>query len=529
MKLLNRARWLSALETRLAARGGDRGVALLTALMFMLFATGLSLVLLSVILSQAVPAYTAEKNTRTVYAAQAGLQSALALIRSADAPPDLSHKVYGNPADLPCSVSGNVAADGTASSYSVSIQYFTSDPTNTSDSWRAANMMACSVGVSTVPKYAYVSSSGQDSAIPGNTNAAAGNRALSAIYKFNTTNVNIEGGMIHNSNGTFCMEAVAATSGSNVKFVPAAQCLNTPLQLWVYATDYELKLASTMVPGSVALCITGPALDGENTQRATLQPCQSNSTRWNQLWSWTGDNTWGGQQPSITGGPSTYCLQASLADGSNLSSSFVEVKKSCTTGLFPNYTYKPTGTFTPSLSVGAGAAGYNTNQIVNYQEFGRCADVTDEVDTRAYMIVYPCKQDPTGVGTYLKWNHKWFYVKPTEPVTSSAPQQITIKNASGATRCLTSPTSTGVEVTFTACTTSSLQLWTRVEKTSDYASSYLILNSAGKCLVADPSSLHNAKWSKVRVANCNGSLAQKWNAPPTNVDAEFGGYREVAG
>lgn len=546
MKRLNRARCRSALETRLAAHRGDRGVALLTALMFMLFATGLSLVLLSVILSQAVPAYTAQKNTRTVYAAQAGLQSALALIRSADAPPDLSLKVYGKPADLPCSVSGNVAADGTGASYSVSIQYFTSDPTNTTDSWRAANMMACSVGVSTVPKYAYVSSRGQDSAIPGNADAAAGNRALSAIYKFNTTNVNIEGGMIRSANSAYCLEADVLSSGaigvgSKVKFALAAGCSNQASQLWVYSTDYELKLASSIVGGAAGLCITGPATDGADTQDITLTTCKSapDGGRWNQLWSWVGSYTWSGQSPT-TLAPSRYCLDTGYGAAVSLTGKFLQVKKNC--GNAALTTYSPTGSFAPSLAVGAGAASYDTHQLVNYLEFGRCADVTSEVWSSAFMISYPCKQDPTGTGNNLLWNHKWYYSEPTLPdpvdptkISSSlGPQQIYIYLEAAMTnkRCLTAPTSGSGNVTFSTCNSASvLQQWTRVKDTGDYSSSYLMLNQ-GKCLFVNQSDVYTnggRDYSKIQLANCNGSLSQKWNAPSTNVGADFGGYREVAG
>jgi len=527
MRTVTKGRWRGALESRLTASGDDRGVALLTALMFMILAAGLSLVLLSTILSQAVPAYTAAKNTRTVYAAQAGLQSALAIIRSVAAPPDADNHVFGAPEKLPCSVAGSVSAEGTGASYAVTVQYFSSDPTNMTPDWRNKNALVCSTstGVATVPKFAYVASSGLDAAIPGSGSATIGNRALSAIYQFKITNINIAGGMIYNSDSTFCAEAVGKTAGSEVKFVKAAQCLNTPLQLWIYAPDWQLKLASTVGVGLTSMCITGPVNDTDSTQNVLLQPCQTDATRWNQLWSWVGGGTWAGQLKTIGNGPSAYCLQTSGADGSDLSSKKLQVKKACLSGS----AYQPTGAFNPSLSVGAGAAGYGTHQIVNYQEFGRCADVTNEDDTYSYMIVYPCKQDPTGVGNYLKWNHKWYYSEPTGGAKTLGPQQIYINNASGVKKCLTSPTGSGVDVTFTACNSSDAQKWTRVENTGDYSTSYLFVNNWGKCLFADPSSLHNSKWSKIRVTTCNSSLAQKWNAPPTYTDATFGGYREVAG
>ena len=62
-----------------------------------------------------------------------------------------------------------------------------------------------------------------------------------------------------------------------------------------------------------------------------------------------------------------------------------------------------------------------TKQIVNFKEFGRCADVTganiNNADTPGeFNIVYPCKQDPVGAG--LAWNHKWYYNSPTVGYTN---------------------------------------------------------------------------------------------------------------
>ena len=36
-------------------------------------------------------------------------------------------------------------------------------------------------------------------------------------------------------------------------------------------------------------------------------------------------------------------------------------------------------------------------------------------------------------------------------------------------------------------------------------------------------------WSKIVVAACDGSLAQKWNAPAAYTDSTVGGYKEVYG
>ncbi|MFT2815221.1 hypothetical protein [Leifsonia sp. A12D58] len=488
----------------------------------MLIAAGLSLVLLSAILAQAVPAYTAQKNTRTVYAAQAGLQSGLAVLRSAVAMPDAEGRIFGDSSKLPCDLTGNVAADSSGPTYVVSLQYFSSDPTYMTAVWRDANKIYChgSAGLATVPKYAYITSKGQDAAIPGVTSATLGNRALSAIYKFKITNVNIVGGMIFNSTNAFCIEAVSASAGQKIKFVPAAQCLNTSLQLWTYAADYELKLASSLVGGGPGLCITGPKNAGESAQDALLQTCKASpdATRWNQLWSWTGSSSWRGQNATNTDVSNYYLSPGTVAAGS-----FLRVNAGSS------------GSFSPSASVGAGAASYSTNQLVNYLEFGRCADVTAETWSKEFMISYPCKQDPTGGGANLLWNHKWYYTEPVSPATKSAVQDIHIYTEKEKInkKCLTAPATGAGDVTFAACNPALVrQQWVRVKDTGDYSTSYLVVNQ-GNCLTVDSANQYveasGAKFSKVRVATCNGTLAQKWNAPPTYVDSTFGGYREVAG
>jgi hypothetical protein len=520
-------RWRLSQLRRVALRSNESGVALLTSIFFMILAAGLSVVLLSAIISQAAPAIAAAKNTRTVYSAQAGLQTVLGLIRSSGSTDATGH-VFGSPALLPCKssglsvASGRVNASGVGAYYTVTVDYFTSDPANTTDTWRSSNRIPCASLLSVppvVPKYAYVYSGGKDAAAPATP--LDGDRSLSAIYKFKVSNVNISGGPIYNSNGQFCLEAVTAVAGSQVKFVTGTPCPNGALDLWTYSTDYQLELASTTVGGLPGLCISDPRTGSDSsTLAAVLQACRlpADAARWNQLWSWTGDYSWRGQKNPFTNGPSNFCLSPNMPDGSNLSGRYLYVKNGCN------------GTFAPSSSVGAGAAGYATHQLVNYAEFGRCADVTNEQIASSFMISYPCKQDPTGTGVYLKWNHKWYYDEPPVGTATMGPQPIYVLDSSGTQKCLTtSPGASGHgDVTFNNCTSSALQRWTRVNDTGDYAGSYLMIDDAGRCLFTDTSDLFNTFYSKVRVTACNGSLAQKWNAPPVYVDSNFGGYREIA-
>ncbi len=518
--MIGLAEVIARLRDRTVRRAADdEGVAMLSAIMFMIIMAGISLLLVSVVLGQLVPAGMAQKSTRTIYASQAGIQAALNVMRSAAAAPDASQKVYGSPSLLPCSISGDADGDtGSGVKYSVAIAYYSADPTGQSSTWLASNKLACPL--SAAPGYALLTSSGAAPVVPGLSVATVGNRSIAAIYKFQVTNVNIPGGRIYDYNRGWCLHANSATAGSTVKFIAAGSCTDDTLELWIYDTDYEIKLAGTTAGGAAGLCITGPVNPGDPSGSAKLQACQpkTSAARWNQLWSWTGSNSWVGENQAITA-PSSYCLATGYSAGSSLSAATLLVNNGCNGG------------FAPSAAVGAGAARYETHQIVNYKEFGRCADVTGENIGASYMISYPCKQDPTGTGVNLLWNHKWYYTEPAAGTAASAKQAIYVyyKDNTQTPYCLTAPTNPGYPV-FQACspsTPSAAQQWVRVNKDATYAQSYLFTDYKGRCLTA-ASGDTDGNWSKITVAACNpGDLSQKWNAPSTNGDSTVGGYKEL--
>jgi len=498
---------------------GDHGVALVSAIMFMVLLSGVSLILLGVILGQIAPAYVAQTSSRTVYAAQAGLQSGLGVLRSNTT--TIAAATFGDRTKLTCGFTGSV--DGTSSevSYRVEVLYFTLDPTGKDRAWHLANDMVAGPGVPTCttlpgtaqPKWAVVTSYGEVDGEPGD-DADAGNRAISAIYQFKVSTVNIPGGRINNAALNECMQSVSTASGSEVKFVPIASCTTATddRNLWIYDTTYQIKLASSTATGMTQLCVTGSPNSG-NPRNATLTPCKAPSepasARWNQLWSWTGDQSWRGVTTTLT--PSNNCLITSGA----IPNKFLMVDDACGTG------------FSPTPALGAGAAAYATKQIVNYQEFGRCMDVTNEQIGYAHMIIYPCKQDPGGTGNELKWNHKWYYTEPAAEVASVGNQQIHVFDNGGNKRCLQTATK---YPKFEGCSNNNTsQRWTRYGKTGSTATSYIFTDNAGRCLTADSGDKFGtpALWSKLTVAACDGSLAQKWNAPATSNDASFGGFREV--
>ncbi|TFW00125.1 hypothetical protein [Orlajensenia leifsoniae] len=522
----------------------ERGSALISALIFMLLLASLSLVLASVLLAQAVPEKLAFKGTRTVYAAESGMQSTLGVLRSIPALPDASGKIYGNKAKLPCAVSGTVDGVATGARYAATIRYYATDPGAQTDAWRnsTTNQILCTVGAGTAiqPKYALIVSVGQDAAVAGQS-ATFGNRSLAAVYEFPLTNVNIPGGYIYAFGTTVCLQAEGLTAGSLVRYQTAANCNNPTTQYWVYDTNYTLRLASSTLTAT-PLCITGPTTTGSTaTEKVKLQACKSSSdtTRSTQLWSYEGGDRWRGQNTTISTGYNTLCLSS----GQNTTTPTGGV-----TGTPPvPLLYLSVGTlcadkvawgsFTPQAAVGPGNASYATKEVTNYKEFGRCLDVTAGSITSTYMITYPCKQDPSGTGTppgtgFLYWNHKWFYNEPAAGASSAPDQDFYVYDGSGTKKCLQTPldTASSKYVIFTGCSSSEVrQDWTRVGSTGDYATSYLFLDTYGRCLAINPADLHDSAYSKVVVATCNGSTLQKWNAPPNSTSSSFGSYRELGG
>ncbi len=77
--------------------------------------------------------------------------------------------------------------------------------------------------------------------------------------------------------------------------------------------------------------------------------------------------------------------------------------------------------------------------------------------------------------------------------------------------------------------TTGLQTWARYYDTGTYATSYLLVDKYGRCLEANSSDIYSGDISELTVTGCNGSDAQKWNAPPTYANSSIGGYREVSG
>jgi type II secretory pathway pseudopilin PulG len=562
------ARLAGRVARRIAGRS-ERGVALLIAIMFMIVMAGLGTVIVSTILGQVSPTFLSQKNTQTVYAAQAGMQAALSRFRAATltnaggvVQTDSLGNPLGDPSKLPCSVAGTLdpttPADGTG--YTVTIWYYSTDPTFQTSAWQAnpLNQVACSpttgvISTSINPvKYALLTAVGTGNKLPGSADATIGNRQVAAVYEFKVSTVNIAGGYIYDydDNGAYCLKAASSSPGATISFVPAAQCTtaNSALELWSYNGDYEIKLASTTVNGAAGQCITGPPSSSTNsTQNALLAGCvAAKPTNWNQLWTWYGSNTWEGSNPTVTG-LSSWNLGFTSA--------------SPLTGQLLKVIYNGTsGGFSPSTAVGAGAAGQANEEIVNYLEFGRCMDVDGQPippSSAPDLIDYPCKQDPTSGGANITWNQKFYYTEPATGVPSAAAQAIIVSDNQSTRYVPTDPSTLGSAYQFCmvpsgypvlptagtlvlmkACpSTTGYKIWTRVYTQTvangAYGTSYRFetpgAGGTTLCLQAD-STKTSGGWSKLDVAACvANNLAQKWNAPPNYTTSQLGGYKEIGG
>ena len=471
---------------------------MLTVIMLIMLMGALSVLLLGVVVAQVRPTIFADKNSRTVFAAETGIDSALSQVRSALGAPDISGNIYGNPQLLPCTVQGNVNASSSTLSYRVTMTYFGEDPAGKDETWRTNNKLICTPGsgVPVSPSFALLAAEGLDAGVPGLA-TTAGDRLLETIYTFQVTNNNINGGTIYAFGDKHCLQASGQTVGSTVIYVDAAQCgADDPRQLWTYDTDYGIHLSVTDL-GTTPLCMTGNSDTGGNIN-VTLTKCTAGNTR--QMFSWEGGARWRGQNAANTNYAS-YCL---TAGASYSDADLIGTTLKYGTCLGNNET---SGSWDPDPRVGAGAASKATNQIVNFLEFGRCMDVTGENITTAYMIDYPCKQDPSG-GSKLNWNHKWSYSEPSGLIGSLASQQITVTNKGGhgvsnAVYCLSTPSSTAnpAYVKFvTPCTSSLDQKWTRSAEMSTYADSWTFTDRYGRCITLGDKL--DGAWSKLIMADC---------------------------
>lgn len=497
--------------------GRDAG-SLPLAMLLTLVGLTLSALLAPMVLVQISATRADTGRVRTLHAAQAGLDVALGHIRAArDANGD------GLLAKLPCGpLDGSVGA-GVVTRYEVTIDYLGTDPMGRSSGWVAANRIPCSPGGGTLttPAFALLRAKGVDR--PTGPFTSDARRSLQATYAFSTTNQNIAGGLIHvyktAAGADLCMDAGSGSpaAGTTLQMRPCSP--GNSRQLFIYDKNLNLALASsrtTARPLGMCLDAGTPHSVGRPVQ---FQPC-ADITKPQQQWSLNDSANFEGTANGST--LDGFCFNVQTPD---LSGSLVVLGgtsgSTCRGGNDNRQTFSPEG------SVGAGAAGASAGQLVNFKQFGRCIDVTNQQVGSAYMIVWPCKQAPDPAN--VSWNQKW-KLPVVDAGTGRGTGAITTA-PSGGPYCLQSPQSTaaGRYVDIAKCPTGTMpqkMTWTVRTDTGAYPTDYTITDASGYCLAptdpkAQPPDLfsNGQQISKLVVAACNGSTMQKWNAPPNIVQS----------
>jgi Tfp pilus assembly protein PilX len=522
---------------RLARPAGDEGVALLFVVMAVLILATLSLVALGAIIVQVSPTQFQRKSNETLNAAETGLNSAASAIRNATYVE--SGTTYGDRSQLPCwaGYTGQVGdPSGVSLTYTVTIQYFSTDPTNSTAAWRTANALLCvsGIGTQTTPSYAFITSAGSGPALP-NEPASVGNRTLQSVYTLSTTNPNLPGGLIKDSNGLcYTGSAVVGT------VLTLATCLSgSDNQMWAYSTNYLLVLTSTRASdGTGGICLSAtPANASVTSVNAVMKAC--NIGDYTQKWGVNGSDPihFFGHLTAAYG--KSWCL-GPVSPGTT---GGVLAADSGTCGTANRGAY-------PAAAVGAGAAGTTTKTVpevdgvalqwVNYQEFGRCIDITGWSLTAASHIIYPCKQDPMagsvaaaspGWNEVFTWNSSTRYFYANAAGSTGVPS-----DPSNPAYCMKSPNTNGGYVGFSnkcstiTASTSAAYTWTMNRDTGVSATSYTIVDSYGRCLSngpKNPSLGAASSYSSVITTTCNGSTGQKWNAPASLGSATLGNTLEI--
>ncbi len=507
---------------RHTARWADDTGSMALALLLTLIGISLSALLVPVILTQVGSTREDIQRVHALNAAQAGLDVALGHIRAAD-----DGAGAGLIAKLPCPtlpLSGSVGVGGTAR-YEVNIDYLPSDPRGQPQSWIAANRIACLAGGGTfsTPAYALLRSQGTDqptgafSSDPSQCPVAA--RCLQATYTFQTNNQHLIGGLIHvfktATSNDLCMDAGSGSpaAGANLQMRPCSA--GSSQQKFAYNENLTLVLVSSQT-ASMPL---GMCLDAGTPQAVGLvvkfQACAS-TTSPQQQWSINDSANFEGTNDGI--GLNGLCFNV---QSQNVPGSFVVLGS--VSGSDCRQGYDNIETFSPDASVGAGAAGPGSGQLVDFSQFGRCLDVTEQNVGASYLIAWPCKQAPDP--SNITWNQKWT-LPAISATTGSGTGRITTTKPSSGTYCLQSPGSTAagqyVRVVLCPGSTPVNMTWTVYGDTGSYETGYRIKDGYGNCLSptdpdATPPDFYTGggqQISKIVVATCSGSTLQKWNAPP---------------
>jgi hypothetical protein len=482
---------------RTSSRRDDRG-SMPLAMLITVMGIGFSSLLASVLSVQLLATRTDTQRAKALGAAQAGLNIGLAYIRGAT-----NADGGGDIAKLPCvQITGTAGSDNTGS-YQVSVSYFVLDPHGHNATWLAQNGRNCPSG--TVPRYATLTSNGTDGS---NTT-----RRLTATYAFKTaSNPNIAGGLVHllrasDKDPDLCLTGVSATPGPGTPMHLEDCADGNGAQTFAYRPDLTMALvdsATTTYPNG--MCIDAGATPSAGST-LTFRQCVSPAIP-QQQWSYNDWRNFEGTSNGVTLNDLCFNAGGTITLGS-------------TSGGSCHGAPDQVQSFAPDAKVGAGAAGEANNQLVNFEEFGRCLDVPkDLLDISDatywdYVMVYPCKQAPKA--NDVSWNQKW--TLPVADGETSGTGPIYTTHPTKGTFCLTmagastSPPLVMARPCNPGSGVSTDMIWTITGRAATYGESFLIEDALGRCL-ATSAYVVNQLANKAVSVSCTGDKTEKWNAEP---------------
>lgn len=465
--------------------------------------------------------------------ALAGVQAMVANIRAASA----SGYVVTN--ELPCSnVSGLTNTSG-SSSFIASVQY--QDET----SQGGYTSVACTQGPAP-PAFgnflarAIITSCSPTTACPSNpTSSPTGNawRRVVSTYDFNTSYANIPGGLIYSYSQKECFEATynngTSPSGGVTLEVTTSCSTSNALEQFEYTSNLNLAI----VLDGQQYCVQDP--EDESPAVASPIPISTSCTS-SAVTQW-GVNDVGGIEGVSTnsspgGQPNGYCLINPLSnDPSGQVTQDASVGSTDCDSKLDN-----TATWQLAPEVGAGASQAPTgqefgvtDQLVNFQEFAYCLDVTNQDVSSTFLIDYMCKQFPDTTD-YPAWNQRWCFQQLSTNSNNLpvgilyTPDGQTSCSAPSSPYCLKSPLlqaslHISAYVTVTSCNVTLSQqstnlLWTEWGTNGGSLQEYTWTDNDGYCLEANTTnqqypSGNGDEFSPIQVDTCNSSYEQKWNAP----------------
>jgi hypothetical protein len=479
------------IRTSTGCRRDERG-SLPMAMLLTLVAISLSALLVPVVVNQLAATRTSSDRALALEAARAGLSSAMGQLRAAT-----DSAGAGDTDRLPAGPLTGSVGPGGGQRYQVTISYRDLDdaPLTMPSTVQPVSAVVVSTGIA--------AATGTGTFTVGTPDT----RTLQATYSFRLSNEIFPGGQIHvvGSSADLCLDAGSKRPAAGTPVVVQSCTGGLAQQLWAYKNDLSIVLASS----KTATDLLGMCLDAGSSHvsgaQVKVQRCSSTSPppaaqRWslNEVANFIGTSN---------GSVDNFCFTVQSASASPVLLS----DRTCSV-------------FQLDVAAGAGAAGPVSKQLVNYQQFGRCLDVTNSVTASTYLIARPCVQapDPTTIG----WNQKW--TLPGIGSTSYTGTGRIYTTLNGTDYCLRSPgTTVGANPTVVACSGSSVPAaltWRIYGATGSYATSYQIVDNTGGCLQpADPNASPGEVYtssgytgptiSRIITRICDGSAWQKWNAP----------------